>query len=164
EYPWPVTTFQSDAPVPWVYCGIAFGSLMFLTQFMYGEVSIPSRLVVFGVSGPSPNPWGGAILMELATGFLLSCKKKFPENFIWWWFVGCHGTAGLLYFSSYFGLMFAIFVALYVTSVWPEVSDRFSSCPVVHTTVIAFTVYLTLQIACIWVTAYSTVPLGWILR
>ncbi|XP_070554459.1 PGAP2-interacting protein-like [Ptychodera flava] len=166
QYLWPETKSTTDKTPKWHLCAFGFGSLMFLTHFLFGEVSVPCRWVVFGYPspGPKPNPWGAAILIELTTGFLLSSKKHLPENYMWWWFVCCHSAIGLMYLTSYFGLSCAIFLALYVASIWPEMSDRFSSSPVARTASLAFLTYLCEQLLCVWVTAYNFVPGGELTR
>ncbi|XP_077984220.1 PGAP2-interacting protein-like [Glandiceps talaboti] len=166
EYPQPEAKPTSDRTPNWRHCAFGFGSLMFLTQFLYGEVSIISRWVGTGhpITGPGPNPWGAAILIEWATGFLISYKKNFPENYLWWWFVCAHSAFGLLMLQSYFGMVCGILLALYTASIWPELSDRFASCPVTKTAFLAFLTFLIESLFCVWVTAYNFVPLGILTR
>ena len=44
----------------WSLAAIGFGSMLFLTHWLFSEASLLSRWVVTGLpnSGPPPNPWG----------------------------------------------------------------------------------------------------------
>jgi hypothetical protein len=44
----------------WVWAGLGFGSLLFLTNWCFGEASLITRWVVSGYPdhGPMPHPWG----------------------------------------------------------------------------------------------------------
>ncbi|XP_038055775.1 PGAP2-interacting protein-like [Patiria miniata] len=162
EYPEPQAEPVPAMAASWRRTAMGFGSLLFLTHWLFGEVSVVCRWTVkgFPFPGPSPFPGGAAIFVELLTGFLMSSKKGLPNNFLWSWFVGLHCFVGLYYLNAYLGFFCGLMLAMYTMSIWPEMVDRVTSCPPARTLTAAMAVYLFSMLFSVWTTAYNFVPGG----
>ncbi|XP_013421096.1 PGAP2-interacting protein isoform X1 [Lingula anatina] len=154
----PVQKISSPRPY-WLSTGVGFGSLLYLTHWIFGEVSIATRWVVTGYPdhGPQPNPWGASILISLAFGILVCCR--FSASKIWW-IDGALSLVGLYYLPTWQGFACANLLAIYTMSIWPEMIDRLSRCPAGPTLTLSVVTYLVEIFFSVWTVAYNFVPGG----
>ncbi|XP_052795697.1 PGAP2-interacting protein-like [Mya arenaria] len=146
---------------PWLTTGLGFGSLLYLINWVFGEVSLVTRWTVKGYPdiGPEPFPWGVCTLLALCCGAYLSGCRHVASSKVWW-FVGLMAFLALLYLPTWSGFCGGLLLAVYALSVWPEMADRASRCPPARTLFLAVLMFMFQNFFLVWCTAYNFVPLG----
>ncbi|KAL5013068.1 hypothetical protein ScPMuIL_011619 [Solemya velum] len=144
-----------------LFTSMGFGSLLYLTQMCFGEVSLLSRWVVTGYPdhGPQPYTSGPLVLLALSFGVYMSACRFMATSKVWW-LLGTLSFGVLYYLPTYQGFAGGLVLAVYTMSVWPEMIDRLTLCPPARSLVIAILTYLVQIFFSVWTTAFNFVPGG----
>eukprot|EP00898_Chlorokybus_atmophyticus_P001713 jgi/Chlat1/2542/Chrsp175S02395 len=144
--------------------GLGFGSVVFVTQFIFSEASVVSRWVVAGHPdrGPDPYPWGVVVISALALGVAASDQMWVTTSL--WWAVAAVGATLLYTAPTYYGFAGGVILAVYVGSVWPAIINRISANPPGRTLLVGLLLFYLLTFGYVWTVAYAFVPLGVYMR
>jgi endonuclease/exonuclease/phosphatase family metal-dependent hydrolase len=145
----------------WLFVGVGFGSLLYLTHAVFGDVSLISRWAISGYpsTGPMPYPWGATVLLALWFGVLLSPCYHVTKSLVWW-LIGSSAFAALYLLPTWQAFTGGILLAVYTTSVWPAMLDYVSVCPPGRTLCLAMLTWLAETLFSVWTVAYNFVPGG----
>lgn len=146
---------------PWFTTAIGFGSLLYLMNWVFGEVSLITRWTVrpYPFTGPQPYPWGACTLVALCFGAYMSWCRHIATSKIWW-FIGLAAFLALYYLPAWNGFTGGIILAVYAMSIWPEMTDRVTRCPPARTLFLAILMFMLQNFLLVWTVAYNFVPLG----
>ncbi|KAL4230433.1 Protein cwh43 [Mactra antiquata] len=141
--------------------GLGFGSLLFLINWVFGEVSLITRWTVraYPDNGPEPYPWGACTLVALCFGVYMSACRHVAISKIWW-LIATVCFYGLYYLPTWIGFSAGIMLGIYAMSIWPEMTDRVTRCPPARTLFLAILTFMIQNFFLVWTVAYNFVPLG----
>ncbi|XP_076447003.1 PGAP2-interacting protein-like [Babylonia areolata] len=145
----------------WYLAGLGFGSLLFLTHWCFGEVSLITRWVVRGYPdhGPLPDLWGAPVLVSLLVGVSVSEMHPLTLSPLWT-LLGTAALCILYYLPTWQGYAGGLLLAVYTLSVWPRMVNQVSACPPGRTLALANLVYIVQVLFLVWTVAYNFVPGG----
>ncbi|KAK7500534.1 hypothetical protein BaRGS_00008109 [Batillaria attramentaria] len=153
----------SDVQTSWVKAGAGLGSLLFLTHWCFGEVSVITRWVVAGYpdTGPQPSVWGAPVLVCLLAGVFLSEVESVCHHVLWP-VVGVVAFYALYVLPTWQGYVGGLLLGVFTMSVWPAVLNHASACrqSTTRTLTLAILVYILEIVFEVWTVAYNFVPLG----
>ncbi|XP_052283467.1 PGAP2-interacting protein-like [Dreissena polymorpha] len=146
---------------PWVTTGLGFGSLLYLMNWVFGEVSLITRWTVqpYPNNGPEPYPWGVCTLLAMSFGAYMSACRHVATSKVWW-VLGLMSFLALYYLPAWSGFAGGLLLGVYAFSVWPEMADRVSRCPPARTLFLAILVFMIQNFFLVWTVAFNFVPLG----
>lgn len=152
---------KSSVGQKWIPVGCGFGSLLYVTQAVFGDVSVVCRWVVKGYpeTGPMPFPWGAAVLIALCFGVSLSPCGHVTKS-VWWWLIGAAGFLSLYHLPTWSGFAGGLVFAVFIMSIWPDMISRLALCPPAKTVSLAVLVWLVETLFSVWTVAYNFVPGG----
>lgn len=146
----------------WFSLGAGLGSLIFATQWLFGEVSVLSRWSATGYphSGPNPNPSGFLVFICLFAGLLLFGQcQKIVFNPVWL-LLGTAGLYGTYWLAGNCSFIGGLIAATFLMSVWPHLFSLLPHTTVWLTMAMAMLIYLFEIFFSVWTVAYNFVPGG----
>ena len=142
---------------------VAFGAVNFMMNALFSEASILCRYTVRGYpdTGPLPNPYGGAVILALLMGLILSFYITDLSSSITWSVFAFICSMGLMFMEGWMAFICGLLLCTYILSVWPTiVSNVVRNSNIGVVLVISHSVFLLGVFGMVWCTAYNFVPFG----
>ncbi|MFX1250006.1 MAG: endonuclease/exonuclease/phosphatase family protein [Promethearchaeota archaeon] len=152
-----VVKFEVEQSWEWLLTSIGFGSVLFLTHWLFTGYGVIPRWV-----GIEPVLGGILVILAFALGIFLSVSP-WIKRFLWWGF-GFFGSILLSLGTGIFGLLGGLLLGVVLPALWFLVLKDIRKRQPGRTYFVGIAVYLILTLASVFTVVYDYVPGGWLFR